>query len=53
MRTIDTEKSSTEVRQADHKRGTLWMVIIGIVVLGLIFFGMWWWYAVTTPPSAG
>jgi hypothetical protein len=53
MQTVDPNKTTTEVRQADRKRGTLWVLIVSIVVIFLVFAGLWWWYTLSTPPSAG
>jgi flagellar basal body-associated protein FliL len=53
MRTVDPHKTTTDVRQADRKRGTLWVLIVSVIIIFLVFAGMWWWYTLGTPHTAG
>lgn len=49
MQTTDPKKSTTEIRQADRHRGTLWVLLVGVVVVGVVFALMWWFYAMHPP----
>jgi hypothetical protein len=46
MRVYDPQKSTVEVRGADRKQGTKFVLIISTAVVIVAFGLIWWWFAV-------
>ena len=49
MRVYDPHKSTVEVRQADRRQGTKWVLFISVAAVIIAFALIYWWFAVYNP----
>lgn len=52
METYDAHKNTTEVRQADRRKGNFWVLLISLFGVIALFAIIYFVFFATTPPSA-
>jgi hypothetical protein len=54
MEVYNPDKSTTEIRQANHRLGNFWVLIVSIALVVALFAIVYIVFATTqTPPTAG
>ncbi len=51
MEVYDAKKTTTEVRQANHRRGNFWVLIISMAAVIALFAIIYFVFFANTPPS--